>query len=117
MDETGAPIPCPACENRPGRCVKLFGSRIKLNAATDDFVVFGYFQCLGRFIPVLILTIVLLMLQDQKHVKRDDEENIAKSGIYLPSAVLSLIVVSSILFLETFGYEVIICICLFPTNI
>ena len=117
MDDTGAPIHCQACENRPGRCVKLFGSRIKLNSATDDFVVFGYFQCLGRFIPVLILTIVLLMLQDRKHVKRDDEENIATSGIYLPSAVLSLIVVSSILFLETFGYEVIICICLFPTNI
>ena len=106
MDEMGEPIRCQACENRPGRCVKLFGSRIKLNAATDDFVFFGYFQCLGRFISVLILTIVLLMLQDRKHVKRVHEENIATSGIYLPSAILSLIVVSSILFLQTFKYEV-----------
>ena len=99
MDETGAPIRCQACENRPGRGVKLFGSRIELNAATDDFVFFGYFQCLGRFMPVLILTIVLLMLQDRKHVKSNDEENIVTSEIYVPSAILSLIVVSNILFL------------------
>ena len=79
--------------------MKLFGSRIKLNSATDDFVFFGYFQCLGRFIPLLILTIVLVMLQDRKHVERVDEENIATSGIHLPSAILTLIIVSSILFL------------------
>ena len=65
MDVTGAPIRCQACENRPGRGIKLFGGRIKLNAATDDFVFFGYFQSLGRIFPVLTLTIVLLVLQDQ----------------------------------------------------
>ena len=105
MDVMDAPSRCQACENRPGRGVKLFGGRIKLNAATDDFVFFGYFQCLGRFLPVLTLTIVLLMLQDRKLVKSNDEENTATSEIYVPSAILSLIVVSSILFLQTFGYK------------
>ena len=99
MDETGASIRCQACENRPGRGVKLFGSRIKLNAATDDFVFFGFCQCLGRLVPVGILTIVLLMLRDRKYVKNNDGRSIATSEIYLPSAILSLIAVSSILLL------------------
>ena len=90
---------CESCkredEDRPGRGVKLFG-QIRLTAATDDFVIFGYVQCFGRTIPLLLLGIVLFMLHDKStRIETDDKHSQhfdLKSASLL--AVISLIVVS-----------------------
>ena len=56
---------CEACEQKEltkyGRRVILFG-RLVLNAATDDFVIFGYMQFIGRSLCLLLLGIIISLL-------------------------------------------------------
>ena len=56
---------CEACEQKEltkyGRRVILFG-KLVLNAATDDFVVFGYVQFIGRSLCLLLLGIIIALL-------------------------------------------------------
>ena len=54
---------CKTCESltKYGRRVKVFGN-INLNASTDDFVIYGYVQFIGRSICLLSLGILLSIL-------------------------------------------------------
>ena len=62
------PEQCKACEQKEltqyGRSVILFG-RLVLNAATDDFVVFGYVQFIGRSFCLLLLGIIISLLLNE----------------------------------------------------
>ena len=54
---------CETCQGltKYGRRVKVFGN-INLNASTDDFVIYGYVQFIGRSICLLSLGILLSIL-------------------------------------------------------
>ena len=56
---------CEACKQKEltkyGRSVILFG-KLVLNAATDDFVIFGYMQFIGRSLCLLLLGIIISLL-------------------------------------------------------
>jgi hypothetical protein len=91
------PDQCEACKlgNQLGRRVVLF-RKIRLNVATDDFVLFGYVQCIGRIVPLLLLGIVLSVLQCGMAVENVNtkilDSNNNMNAIFL--VVLVLIVVS-----------------------
>ena len=92
------PDQCEACNlgKKLGRRVVLF-RKIQLNVATDDFVLFGYIQCIGRIVPLLLLGIVFSVLQcgiavENVITKIVDSNNIMY-GIFL--AVMVLIVVNT----------------------
>ena len=54
---------CETCQGltQYGRRVIVFGN-INLNASTDDFVIYGYVQFIGRSICLLLLGILLSIL-------------------------------------------------------
>ena len=86
---------CEACKlgNQLERRVVLF-RKIRLNVATDDFVLFGYIQCIGRIIPLWLFGIVLSVLQcglDVENVITKVLDYNIMYGIFL--AVMVLIVV------------------------
>lgn len=65
---------CKACEQKEltkyGRRVILFG-KLVLNAATDDFVIFGYMQFIGRSLCLLLFGIIISLLLN---IKGTEEE-------------------------------------------
>ena len=62
---------CESCEQKEltkyGRRVILFG-RLVLNASTDDFVIFGYMQFIGRSLCLLLLGIIISLLRSTEGV-------------------------------------------------
>ena len=88
---------CEACRmnNRPGKCVVLFG-KIRLNAATDDFVIFGYIQSFGRIVPLSLLGLVLMILRDIVSTENTEaaHPNFSQFIFEATLAVITLIVVS-----------------------
>ena len=73
---------CKACEQKEltkyGRRVILFG-KLVLNAATDDFVIFGYMQFIGRLLCLLLFGIIISLLLN---IKGTEEVSIHTVIIY-----------------------------------
>ena len=90
------PDQCEACKfgNQLERRVVLF-RKIRLNVATDDFVLFGYIQCIGRIVPLLLLGIVLSVLQCglvvENGISKVLESNSIMYGIFFAVVVLILV--------------------------
>ena len=53
-----------------GRRVILFG-KLNLNAATDDFVIFGYLQFIGRLLCLVLLGIVISLELEVKSTEME----------------------------------------------
>lgn len=93
------PGQCEACklDNQLGRRVFLF-KKIRLNVATDDLVIFGYVQCFGRLIPLLLLGMVLSILQYINIVENGNAKILNSNNMMfgISLAVIVLFVVVSI---------------------
>ena len=85
---------CEACEQKEltkyGRRVILFG-RLVLNAATDDFVIFGYMQFIGRSLCLLLLGIIISLLVN---IRRTEEVILIQTVIFY--SILGVTVVSKL---------------------
>ena len=111
---------CEACrnDNRPGRGV-LLCKCIRLAAATDDFVIFGFTQCFARIIQLILLGIALAICIKRSLISKknteDNQEDDGKvetqnSNALTPAtlALMSALIIVSLRDLNLEKYEIIL---------